>query len=104
MVLHDIWNPWHGCIKVSEGCANCYMYYLDKTRSGKDGSQIYRTGSGFNYPLQKDKHGNYKIKSGDTLSEIAVKHKTTVKKIMELNPSIENANRIKAGATIKLPK
>ncbi len=65
--MHDIWNPWHGCIKVSEGCANCYMYYLDKTRSGKDGSQIYRTGSGFNYPLQKDKHGNYKIKSGEQI-------------------------------------
>lgn len=27
--MHDIWNPWHGCIKKSEGCENCYMYYLD---------------------------------------------------------------------------
>lgn len=65
--MHDIWNPWHGCIKISEGCANCYMYYLDKTRSGKDGSQIYRTDSGFSYPLQKDRHGNYKIKSGEEI-------------------------------------
>ena len=65
--MHDIWNPWHGCIKISEGCANCYMYYLDKTRSGKDGSRIYRTGNGFNYPLQKDRHGNYKIKSGEEI-------------------------------------
>ncbi len=24
-----IWNPWHGCHKVSEGCAHCYMYFLD---------------------------------------------------------------------------
>lgn len=39
--MHDIWNPWHGCIKVSEGCANCCMYYLDKTHSDKDGSHIY---------------------------------------------------------------
>ena len=22
--LHDIWNPWHGCVKCSEGCQNCY--------------------------------------------------------------------------------
>ena len=29
-----IWNPWHGCHKVSEGCAHCYMYFLD----GKRGS------------------------------------------------------------------
>nr|WP_278849220.1 DUF5131 family protein [Megamonas funiformis] len=30
--MHDIWNPWHGCLKYSEGCKNCYMYYLDKIR------------------------------------------------------------------------
>lgn len=28
--MHDIWNPWHGCIKKSEGCRNCYMYFLDR--------------------------------------------------------------------------
>lgn len=28
--MHDIWNPWHGCIKCSEGCEHCYMYFLDK--------------------------------------------------------------------------
>jgi len=27
--MHDIWNPWHGCHKCSEGCLNCYFYYLD---------------------------------------------------------------------------
>ena len=26
--MHDIWNPWHGCVRVSPGCANCYMYFL----------------------------------------------------------------------------
>ena len=30
--MHDIWNPWHGCKKISPGCANCYMYTLDKQR------------------------------------------------------------------------
>ncbi|MBQ2628769.1 MAG: DUF5131 family protein [Kiritimatiellae bacterium] len=24
-----IWNPWHGCHKVSEGCQHCY--YTAKT-------------------------------------------------------------------------
>ena len=28
--MHDIWSPWHGCTKISEGCAHCYMYFLDK--------------------------------------------------------------------------
>lgn len=64
--MHDIWNPWHGCKKCSEGCENCYMYYLDALR-GKDGSDIYRTKLGFRYPLSKDKAGHYKVKSGEML-------------------------------------
>ena len=64
--MHDIWNPWHGCIKKSEGCDNCYMYFLDKMRD-QDGSHIYRTKAGFNYPMQKDRIGNYKIKSGEMI-------------------------------------
>lgn len=40
--MHDIWNPWHGCVKYSEGCMNCYMYVLDKMRN-QDGSHIYKT-------------------------------------------------------------
>lgn len=42
----------------------------------------------------------YTIKKGDTLSEIAVKYKTTVSAIMKLNPSIVNANKLIAGKTI----
>lgn len=64
--MHDIWNPWHGCIKKSIGCQNCYMYYLDKQR-GKDGSVIYKVKNNFDYPLQKDQNGNYKIKSGEQI-------------------------------------
>lgn len=64
--MHDIWNPWHGCVKKSEGCDHCYMYFLDKMRD-QDGSNIYRTKAGFNYPIQKDRKGNYKIKSGEQI-------------------------------------
>jgi protein gp37 len=42
------------------------MYFLDKIRD-KDGSRIYRTKAGFNYPVQKDRKGNYKIKSGEMI-------------------------------------
>lgn len=62
--MHDIWNPWHGCVKASEGCKHCYMYYLDRKR-GQDGAHIYKTKSRFRYPLQKDRTGNYKIQSGE---------------------------------------
>ena len=64
--MHDIWNPWHGCRKCSEGCANCYMYYLDGQR-GKNGADIYRTKAGFRYPISKHKSGEYKVVSGEQL-------------------------------------
>ena len=64
--MHDIWNPWHGCRKCSEGCENCYMFYNDALR-GKNGADIYRTKTGFRYPLSKDRKGHYKVQSGETL-------------------------------------
>lgn len=62
----DIWNHWHGCRKYSEGCDHCYMYYLDSER-GKSGGEIYKVKTNFNLPLKKDRQGNYKIKSGESL-------------------------------------
>ncbi|WP_295270833.1 DUF5131 family protein [Selenomonas sp.] len=64
--MHDIWNPWHSCHKKSEGCQHCYMFFLDAQR-GKRGDDIYRTKAGFRYPLQKDRHGNYKVRSGEMI-------------------------------------
>lgn len=57
-----IWNPWHGCHRVSEGCEHCYMYFLDSKR-GVDTSKVVRT-SNFDLPLRRDRHGNFKVKSG----------------------------------------
>lgn len=64
--MHDIWNPWHGCVKCSEGCQHCYMYFLDRVRE-RNGADIYRTKSGFRYPIQKQRDGGYKIKSGELI-------------------------------------
>nr|WP_330419968.1 DUF5131 family protein [[Clostridium] symbiosum] len=36
------WNPWHGCKKISPGCANCYVYRRD-AEFGKDSSIVART-------------------------------------------------------------
>ena len=57
-----IWNPWHGCHKISEGCEHCYMYFLDGKR-GIDTSVITKT-SNFNLPVQRDRKGNFRLKSG----------------------------------------
>ncbi len=64
--MHDIWNPWHGCRKKSEGCQNCYMFYLDR-KNNNDGSRIYKVKNNFDYPLHKDRKGRYKIKSGEMI-------------------------------------
>ncbi len=61
--MNDIWNPWHGCHKYSEGCQNCYMYFLDSQRE-KNGNEIYKVKTNFNLPLKKNRNGEYKIQSG----------------------------------------
>jgi len=50
------WNPWVGCLKVSPGCKQCYMY-RDQERYGNDPKIVRRTGtSTFNSPLKWAKH------------------------------------------------
>ena len=65
--MHDIWNPWHGCTKCSEGCRNCYMYALDKMRDVRlPSSYVHKTGN-FDYPLKKSRDKTYKVKSGERI-------------------------------------
>ena len=44
----------------------------------------------------------YIVKKGDTLSAIAVKHHTTLKNLLALNPQIKNPNLIYPGDAIRL--
>ena len=54
-----IWNPWHGCHKISPGCANCYVYRRDES-IGKDASVVTKTGD-YDLPLKKNRKGQYKL-------------------------------------------
>ncbi len=45
----------------------------------------------------------YIVVSGDTLSEIAAKYNTTTKAILELNPKITDASKIKVGDKLIIP-
>lgn len=54
-----VWNPWHGCHKISAGCANCYMYRRD-AEFGKDSSVVSKT-STFYLPVQRGRDGAYKL-------------------------------------------
>lgn len=47
--------------------------------------------------------GIYRIRSGDTLSEIAQRYHTTVAKLVQVNRLPGNGNRIYAGESLKVP-
>ena len=49
------------------------------------------------------KGGSVKVKSGDTLSQIAKSKGVTLKSLMAANPGIKNANEIRVGQSIKMP-
>ena len=56
------WNPWHGCHKISAGCAHCYVYRMD-ARHGKDASIVQKT-IDFYLPVAHARDGSYKMPSG----------------------------------------
>ena len=58
-----IWNPWHGCRKISPGCANCYVYRRDES-IGKDASIVSKTGD-FHLPMKRTRQGGYKLTAAD---------------------------------------
>lgn len=60
-----MWNPWHGCHKYSDGCKFCYIHKGDYKR-GIDTNNIEKTDK-FYTPILKNKKGEYKIKSGQTV-------------------------------------
>lgn len=59
------WNPWHGCHKISAGCAHCYVYRRDESIS-KDASVVVRT-KDFYLPVRRSRDGSYKIPGGSFL-------------------------------------
>ncbi len=57
--MNNTWNPWHGCLKFSEGCINCYVYRSD-SQYDKDSTNIIRNKT-FYAPIERYKYGNYKL-------------------------------------------
>lgn len=57
------WNPWHGCHKISAGCAHCYVYRSDE-KHGRVGSEVVKNAS-FDLPIRRDRKGQYKIPPGE---------------------------------------
>ncbi len=60
-----MWNPWRGCHKYSEGCKFCYIHKGDAKKKINT-NEIVKTDN-FYAPIQKNKNGTYKMKSGQTV-------------------------------------
>lgn len=60
-----IWNPWHGCRKISPGCQHCYVYRRD-SQFGRDSTAVARTAS-FDLPIQRDRKGAYKLQTEEAV-------------------------------------
>jgi len=60
--MGKMWNLWHGCQKLSEGCKYCYVYRGD-VRYGRDASQVFKTRN-FDLPVRRKKNGDYTNPSG----------------------------------------
>lgn len=59
-----MWNPWHGCHKISAGCKNCYVYREDAARGSVIPSSEVRKTSSFNLPIRCDRQKCWKFPSG----------------------------------------
>lgn len=60
-----MWSPWRGCHKYSEGCKFCYIHKGD-AKKGVDTNTIVKLDN-FNAPVARNRNGEYKIKSGQTV-------------------------------------
>ena len=58
-----IWNPWHGCHKISPGCYNCYVYRRD-AEFGKDSSIVTKTAN-FDMPIKRNRQKQYKLQPSE---------------------------------------
>lgn len=58
-----LYNPWHGCHKISPGCDHCYVYRGD-ARYARDASIVTKN-KNFDLLTRKNKKGQYVIPSGE---------------------------------------
>ena len=59
-----MWNPWHGCHKISAGCKHCYVYREDAAFGTATPSNEVRKTASFNLPIKRDRKKNWKFTSG----------------------------------------
>lgn len=63
----SVWNPWHGCTRLSSGCAGCVVFQVDAAY-GRNTAIVRRT-KAFDLPLKKNRNKEYRLSSEDGLVE-----------------------------------
>ena len=92
----SMWNLWHGCHKLSEGCRHCYVYRTDG-KYGKDSSVVTKTEK-FDLHLLRKKNGTYKIPSGNLVYTCFTSDFLIDRKSTRLNSSHNNQSRMPSSA------
>ncbi len=59
-----MWNPWHGCHKISEGCRHCYVYREDAAFGTAVSTHEVRRTASFDLPMRRDRSKNLKYPAG----------------------------------------
>lgn len=59
-----IWNPWHGCHKISAGCKHCYVFREDTAFGTAIPTSTVRKTASFNIPIKKDRKKDWKYPAG----------------------------------------
>ena len=59
-----IWNPWHGCHKISAGCKHCYVFREDAAFGAVIPTNEVRKTSSFSLPVKRDRKKNWKFPPG----------------------------------------
>lgn len=59
-----IWNPWHGCHKISAGCGQCYVFREDAARSVVTPTTTVRKTAAFRLPVRRTRKGDWKFPAG----------------------------------------
>ena len=63
----SVWNPWHGCTRLSSGCKGCVVFRVDAAH-GRN-TELVRKTRAFDLPVRKDRNREYKLRPEDGLVE-----------------------------------
>jgi len=61
----SVWNPWHGCHKISSGCRFCPVFQKDY-KYGRNPDLVFKTKS-FDLPTRMDRAHHYRLNPEDHL-------------------------------------